>query len=164
MNPKPVDRRVRRTKNGLKKGLIQLLRKKSIDTITVKELTDSVDLGRGTFYFYYHDIYHLLEEIEEEILQDFRHKMNEFSAKELKNKPGPLILESLLYVSNNKGIIMLLMEMNRGFSEKFNHIIGEKCINDWVILYERNNKEYYEYFKTYVINGCASIFKHWLTT
>jgi len=38
------DRRVRKTKKSLREGLVELLQEKSIQNITVKELTDRADI------------------------------------------------------------------------------------------------------------------------
>jgi len=53
------DRRVRKTKKALREGLAELLTQKSIQKITVRELTDKVDIHRSTFYANYEDIYDL---------------------------------------------------------------------------------------------------------
>ena len=53
---KKEDRRVRRTKKLLTHGLIQLMKEKQVQDITVRELADLVDVNRGTFYLYYRDI------------------------------------------------------------------------------------------------------------
>ena len=45
------DRRVRRTKKLIRKGLIELAQEKPIEKISVKELADRVDINRGTFTF-----------------------------------------------------------------------------------------------------------------
>ena len=50
------DRRVRRTKNNLRNSLFALLEEKSINQITVTELTTLADVNRSTFYLYYNDI------------------------------------------------------------------------------------------------------------
>ena len=50
------NRSVRNTKRRLRDGLLQLLDRKPINEISVKELTDLVDVNRGTFYFHYQDI------------------------------------------------------------------------------------------------------------
>ena len=47
---KKEDRRVRRTKKLLTHGLIQLMKEKQVQDITVRELADLVDVNRGTFY------------------------------------------------------------------------------------------------------------------
>ena len=64
---KKEDRRVRRTKKLVTQALTELLQKKQINEITVKELTDLADMNRGTFYLYYRDIFDMLEKIEAEL-------------------------------------------------------------------------------------------------
>ena len=64
---KKEDRRVRRTKKLLTHGLIQLMKEKQVQDITVRELADLVDVNRGTFYLYYRDIFDMLDSIEQEL-------------------------------------------------------------------------------------------------
>ena len=45
------DRRVKRTKKALHDALLTLLNEKSINEITVTELTSLADVNRATFYF-----------------------------------------------------------------------------------------------------------------
>ena len=52
-----VDRRVRKTKKLLLDGLTQLMQTKDVSEISVKELSDLVDINRGTFYLHYRDIF-----------------------------------------------------------------------------------------------------------
>ena len=47
------NRRVHYTKAALRQSLISHLKKKPIDRITVKEICETADLNRGTFYAYY---------------------------------------------------------------------------------------------------------------
>ena len=61
------DRRVRRTKKALRDSLFKLLEKKSINQITVTELTGLADVNRSTFYLYYNDVFDMMEKIQEEI-------------------------------------------------------------------------------------------------
>ncbi|MBE6751659.1 MAG: TetR/AcrR family transcriptional regulator [Ruminococcaceae bacterium] len=60
------DRRVKRTKKLLRDSLFSLLQEKSINEITVTELTDVADINRATFYFYYTDIFDMLDQIQNE--------------------------------------------------------------------------------------------------
>ena len=49
MNDNNLDSRVRRTKRLLRQGLTELLKQKSIKKITVRELSELIDINRGTF-------------------------------------------------------------------------------------------------------------------
>ena len=51
-----ADRRVRKTRALLRQGLIGLMREKSVQDITVKELCEACDINRGTFYLHYTDV------------------------------------------------------------------------------------------------------------
>ncbi len=68
---KTEDRRVKRTKRILRECLFKLLEEKSIDEITVKELTEAADVNRSTFYFYYSDINDMMMQIQNEIFEVF---------------------------------------------------------------------------------------------
>ena len=62
-----MDRRVRKTRALLLQGLVKMLETHDIQDISVKELTELVDINRGTFYLHYDDIYDMLHKIEDEI-------------------------------------------------------------------------------------------------
>ncbi len=68
---KTEDRRVKRTKKALRDCLFQLLDEKSVEDITVKELTAMADINRSTFYFYYKDIEDMIVQIQNEIYAVF---------------------------------------------------------------------------------------------
>lgn len=64
------DRRTLKTKRALKKTFIELLDQKPIDKITVAELAEKSDIGRGTFYIHYQDVYDLYDTIVSDTLSD----------------------------------------------------------------------------------------------
>ena len=68
---KTEDRRVKRTKKALRDCLFQLLDEKTVEEITVKELTAMADINRSTFYFYYKDIDDMIMQIQDEIYSVF---------------------------------------------------------------------------------------------
>ncbi len=51
------------TKKHIFDTFIDLLEKKPFDKITVKDIVEECDINRNTFYYYYSDIYDLLEEV-----------------------------------------------------------------------------------------------------
>ena len=55
MSQVPTDRRVRRTRELLRRALLDLILEKGYDRITVRDILDRADVGRSTFYAHYRD-------------------------------------------------------------------------------------------------------------
>ena len=51
------------TKKAIKKSFMKLLNDRPLDKITVKDIVEDCEINRNTFYYYYQDIYALVEEI-----------------------------------------------------------------------------------------------------
>lgn len=51
------------TKSLISSTFVELLSSKPFDRITIKDIVDACGINRNTFYYYYSDIYDLLEEI-----------------------------------------------------------------------------------------------------
>ena len=51
------------TKKAIKDTFLELLRTKPFDKITVRDVVETCGINRNTFYYYYSDIYDLLEEV-----------------------------------------------------------------------------------------------------
>ena len=64
------DNRVRYTKMVLQQALLKILKEKSIDNVTVKEICEAAELNRGTFYLHYGTPNDLLREIEEQFIAE----------------------------------------------------------------------------------------------
>ena len=62
------DRRVIRTKRAIRNALATLLTQKDYNDITIKDIADTADINRKTFYNYYRGIYQVVEEIENELI------------------------------------------------------------------------------------------------
>ena len=72
-----ANRSVRNTRRKLREGLLTLMAERPIQEISVKELTEMVDVNRGTFYFHYADLYALLRDMEQEFFDDFARTLRE---------------------------------------------------------------------------------------
>ena len=60
------------TKTCLRDAFWQLYSEKPIEKITIKEITELAGYNRGTFYLYYKDVYDILSQIEQDILDNIR--------------------------------------------------------------------------------------------
>lgn len=69
-----------KTKELIKIKFIDLLSEKGLNDLTVKNITDELDINRGTFYLHYEDKYAVLEDIEIEIIEQIKKIFEEGTA------------------------------------------------------------------------------------
>lgn len=69
------NRSTRRTEASLRRALLDTMAQKPLNSITVQELIDRANVCRTTFYAHYHDIYDLLDSIENTILKEISHSL-----------------------------------------------------------------------------------------
>lgn len=65
-----VDRRVVKTRESLKKAVIELMSEKTFDEITIQDIADRANVNRGTIYLHYQDKYDLLDKLIEAHLNE----------------------------------------------------------------------------------------------
>ena len=87
MEGKKPDRRVLKTKRAIRNALAQLLVEKELDEITVKDVADTADINRKTFYNYYTGIHQVIDEIESGIVFTFDQAIREVDARRDKKIP-----------------------------------------------------------------------------
>ena len=88
MKGETLDRRIRKTRRVIRQCLTELLKTKRIQDITVREISEKADINRGTFYLHYRDIFDLMEQIENELLEELEDVLNHFKASDLLSNPG----------------------------------------------------------------------------
>ena len=65
-----TDRRIQRTRQALRKALMELIKEKGYDSLSVEEITQRANLGRATFYLHYKDKEDLLVDEFSEMLHE----------------------------------------------------------------------------------------------
>lgn len=161
MQEKKIDRRTRKTKNNLLHCLTELMSKKKINNITVKELTDLADVNRSTFYLYYKDISDMVSQVETQIIDDFNEVFQNLE-KEGKNYTNLLSFYTYIfeYVKINAQLFKILLgpDANSSFIEKFKIAINrvKPPFNESI------PPEKLHYLRPFVIAGCIGVMQQWL--
>ncbi|RYM02890.1 TetR/AcrR family transcriptional regulator [Sporolactobacillus sp. THM7-7] len=65
-----TDRRTIKTRAAIQSHFLDLLLQKKFNEITVKDIAQAANIGRGTFYLHYEDKYDLLDKVMEDGLSD----------------------------------------------------------------------------------------------
>ena len=71
-----MDLRVIRTRDAIRNALVDLIEEKGFEAITVKDITDTAKINRGTFYAHYQDKFDLMTKCQEEIMQEMSNIAN----------------------------------------------------------------------------------------
>lgn len=114
------------TRQAIMYTMLKLLQEKSIDKITVKDICEMCEINRNTFYYYYSDIYQVLEELlRNEIEKSLKEKQGNNSFYEEYLKKYHFILEYKkavyhLYNSKNRDLILkYLYDITENFMERY---------------------------------------------
>ena len=157
------NRSVRNTKRRLREALLRLMSLKPINEITAKELTELADVNRGTFYFHYDDIYHLLHSMEDEFFEQFNDVLNNVLF------PSEDVLSYLTAIFSFIGINSELCEVMLGtngdiqFVNRVKQLVGDKCASFWCSKVPDAPKAKIELFNAFIISGCAGVVSTWLS-
>jgi AcrR family transcriptional regulator len=155
------DRRVRKTKRALRNGLAELLVNKDLRNITVRELTDKVDIHRATFYSHYKDIYDLYEQMENAVVSE----LNDIIMQNYSQPPDYFYKIIFEYIMENKQICHMLFGTNAegSFMVRLNILFEEKCIETWCKDWKQSEiSEELKYNVRYHVQGCLAIISKWV--
>lgn len=157
-----TDRRVRKTKAQLRAGLAKLMQKKSIKEITVKELVEEVDINRSTFYLHYTDIYHMLDSIEQELLEEIT-RVIDTRPIGLNENTFPFIADIFSILEANREICTALMGPNgdSGFIYQIEEIIEANSMKALSACFSGSLKDL-KYSYAFCLTGCIGLVKEWL--
>lgn len=163
MSAKNVDRRVRKTKKLIKDSLTKLMREKGAKDITVRELSDLADINRGTFYTHYKDVFDLLEQIEQELFEEFNTTISSYLPKDIICNPGVILQQIFDVLEKNSEICISLIGKNGdiAFVDRLKELVRYKFLHEWVGDEYIPNKEY---FCSFIISGFVGMIQYWLET
>ena len=158
------DRRIRRTKRAIIEALAALLQEKPLSNISVREISDVADINRGTFYLHYRDVYDMVEQLQNEIVEKFNEIVENYEPNKHTDKLFPMLVELFNLLADNAELAKVLISKNgdAAFVEKLKNILREKCfINAQKVLGIENDEEF-NYFYHYIISGCIGTCSAWL--
>ena len=116
-----------RTKQAIRQAFIELLNERPLDKISVKDIAERSTVNRNTFYYYYADIYALVEEIFQTETQLFMEKLHSYASWE------EAFHEATAFVSENKRAVRHLFNSgNRNILEHYYHKVTYAAMLSYV--------------------------------
>lgn len=107
------DRRTIKTQRQLKKMLVKLLHDKPIDKITVAELARASDIGRGTFYIHYKDVYDLYDSVVADTVNQLTGIFQTYYPRDGDNNFTPLAAQIITSIVENQQLFEALTNFGK---------------------------------------------------
>lgn len=162
MATEKTDRRVRRTRALLLKGLIGLMKEKDIKDISVKELSDLADINRGTFYLHYNDIFDMVEKLEDELFVEF----NAILDRNLKDgsplhSPQSTLLDIFTFLERHRELAKAMIgpHGDLAFVNRLKALVEERL---WHLLEPELPSPESGYGCAFIVSGCIGVIELWL--
>ena len=157
------DRRNLKTEKLIKDIFLSLLKTKDINKISVAEICRLADIGRGTFYLHYEDVYDLYESIENELITDLK---NMFKASfPTTDSTNSLKLSNSLvtYIENNEDLFKILIRSNIGNTmNKIKRSFYNDVFDENSLVYPSINKQYSLLESIFVVSGIVGTLEKWI--
>ena len=142
------------TKKAIMLSLLELLKTKSIDKVTVKDICDECEINRNTFYYYYKDIYDVLNSIfMQEIEENLRDVAKDGSFYEKYSKAASLLAQYkdvVIHVYNSKNRDIITNYLEKMTAEVLKSYIARKSEGQNI---SEKDLEFMSYFYGYAIIG-----------
>ncbi len=161
MASEKIDRRVRKTRALLLQGLIQLMGEKDIKDISVKELSDLVDINRGTFYLHYNDIHDMLDKIEDELFREFNEILDRDitdSTQAPSSQATLLDIFNLLEKHRDIAKVMVGPHGDLAFVNRLKELVKERLRH----LLKTASSAEAEYYYPFIVSGFVGVIETWL--
>lgn len=152
------DKRVIKTQKAIRNAFISLIKEKTLNQITVAEISRKSELGRGTFYLHYKDVYDLYEHIEDELYNELE-EMFDSSYPSCDPINLKKILENITeYVEANKDIFLFLIQQDSN-GKKVKSFFNKKVLDN--VLCDESS-EFNEIESTFIVSGVVGVLVEWL--
>ncbi|WP_077324852.1 TetR/AcrR family transcriptional regulator [Virgibacillus siamensis] len=131
---KKEDRRIKKSKQSIKKAFINLIHEKGFGAISVHDIAERADINRGTFYLHYKDKFDLFEKYVDELLNEL------IVTIELSNQEKELISQREI--------------KERDYIEFFNHFQKHACFYKAMFNYKGDTYFYNRFFDVFKSHFC----------
>lgn len=159
------DSRVRRTKRLIRQGLVELAKTKSVNKITVKELTDRVEINRGTFYLHYKDVYDLVDSIENELYDSFNVVISSITSEQVLKSPIDVceLFCNHFYEQIDAYSMLLGQHGDAQFAYKIGELFNVKVFEIFNEIFPNMDKAKYDFAYNYGKFGLVGLVTCWFT-
>ena len=159
------DRRVLKTKKAIRTAFAKLLCEKDLDKITIKDIADTADINRKTFYNYYSGVYQIIDEIENEVVDNFEKSIQDLQAEDYFKNPYKIfdIISDALNQDLDFYGYLLKMNTNVSLVSKIIEILKDKTMENVAARVDAD-RERLSVLVEYTVSGMVATYKSWFNS
>ncbi len=160
------DLRVAKTRRALHTAILNLVTKQDINKITIKDICDEALINRMTFYKYYEDKYHLLNNVLQECLEKTIPRTledaNLTSWEEFFSKEYSVLFRMIDTIGENKELLNIYKKNNNMQIHKVIYDVLYMYISNMIPQFElKLDRSSNEILCSFLAGGCASALAYW---
>lgn len=154
-----MDRRLARTKRNIRRALLELTAKRSLNDITVTELSELADIDRKTFYSHYDTIHDVVYEMVQEVAEEVRALLAE--TEELSIREILLGLNTLME-KNEAFYTQIAGDTPMSFLKEACKDVLKQELRHAFFIRSGMTENAFEVCAEYVASGIIGIYTNWL--
>ena len=164
MAEKKEYRSATRSRRFIRQALMDLLREKSFEKITVTDIVNRADINRSTFYAHYTDVRALMEEIQNEFVERALSVVKEMDFLELIHSPVPFLRKLIDIANENRELYTIVGKTMLTMSqlEKIKVILVEKALNLPEIPEEIRSRKDFKIRLHFFVGGIINVYQQYL--
>lgn len=151
------DYRVEKTKEAIRNETLRLLQNKTLQDVTVKEITTNLGISRSTFYLHYENISDVLDELEDMIVSD----MKRFASDNMKGHYLDAVYEIGYYIKDNRVKIKTIIDVSQShFLHKLKKTFEPVVLNSpWANV--KGDEKCRKYVAVFLLSAGIGVFRSW---
>ena len=162
---KKVDRRVLKTKRAICNAFAELLSKKELNDITIKNVADLADVDRKTVYNYYSGIHEILDEIENKVVASYEKIIAEIDLKKGLENPYNIFNTLTSVLSSNLDFYSHLLKINTNSQLVVKIVTALKNrVQETFLKQGIFPKDKVNLISTFIVSGMLSAYQFWFNT
>lgn len=156
-----MDRRQRKTREAIKRALIELLGEKDISKITTKDIAERADINRSTFYLHYVDAYSVLESIQQDAANTVI-TLADMPIDDLKANMTYMLTSVTEMLDENTGFVKFLMRNKTGFYARIESELTDRFTHRYLAARPDSDETYVSNAMSFIMSGLFGTYSRWL--
>lgn len=157
------DKRSRKSRQAIKDAFKQLVLTQDMSHIVIKELAEKADVNRKTFYLHYSDVYSVLEDIEDDLLEDIKNIFGNFDIDKIKVDPYPLLIAISNGVSGSENEtfnkLLFSSTISGNFMRKIKDMLRSELME--ALRFSKMGEKKVCTIVTFIISGVVDCYRDW---